>query len=189
MPAPVRRRRDAAGDVFEQAIQQAVQFREHHAAARVANFLRKVADRAVGLRQRGVAQEQARRKALDGAAHHAVGVLRLDLAVDLDPQFLERPVGGEDMGDIAEGVFVGGEPRIGHDVDAPAPDVLAFVVARRQPQHLDHAGGGRIVAVDRAMGDAKAHVGRQRTDDGGQIGSTIDQAILSVLRRLSSVVR
>ena len=134
-----------------------MQFREHHAAARVANFLRKVADRAVGLGQRGVAQEQARRKALDGAAHHAIGVLRLDLAVDLDPQFLERAVGGEDMGDVAEGVFVRGEPRVGRDVDAPALDILAFVVARRQSQHLDHAGGGRIVAVDRAMGDAKAH--------------------------------
>ena len=84
-----------------------MQFREHHAAAGVANFLRKVADRAVGLGQRGVAQEQARRKPLDGAAHHAIGVLRLDLAVDLDPQFLERPVGGEDVGDIAEGIFVG----------------------------------------------------------------------------------
>ena len=57
------------------------------AAARGADFLRKVADRAVGLGQRGVAQEQARRKALDRAAHHAVGVLRLDFAVDLDPQF------------------------------------------------------------------------------------------------------
>ena len=156
-----------------------MQFREHHAAARVANFLRKVADRAVGLGQRGVAQEQARRKALDAAAHHAIGVLRLDFAVDLDPQFLERAVGGEDMGDIAEGVFVGGEPRIGHDVDAPALDILAFVVARRQPQHLDHAGGGRIVAVDRAMGDAKAHVDDRGSDDREQITSTIDEAILS----------
>ncbi len=120
----------------------------------------KVANRAVGLRQRGVAQEQARRKALDGAEHHAIGVLSLDLAVDLDPQFFERAVGGEDVGDIAEGVFVGGQPRIGHDVDVPALDILAFMVARREPQHLDHAGGWRIVAVDRAMGDAKAHEGQ-----------------------------
>ena len=102
-----------AGDIFVQAIQQAVQFGEHVAAARIANFLRKIADRAVGLGQRGVAQEQARRKALDRAAHDAIGVLGLDLAIDLDPQFLERAVGGEDVGDIAEGVFVGGQPRIG----------------------------------------------------------------------------
>ena len=52
----------------------------------------------------------------------------------------------------------------GDDVDAPALDILAVVVARRQPQHLDHAGRGRIVAVDRAVGDAKAHGGYRGSD-------------------------
>ena len=121
----------------------------------------KFADRRIGLGQRGVAQKQARRETLDGAAHDAVGVLRLDLAVDLDGELAERSVGGEHVGDIAEGVLMGGKPRIGRNVDAPAHDVLALVVARRQPQHLDHARGRRIVAVDVAMGDAQAHV----TDD------------------------
>ena len=120
---------------------------------------RKIADRRVGLRQRRVAQEQARRKPLDGAAHDAVGVLRLDLAVDLDAQLRERPVGGEHMRDIAEGVFVRGKPRVGGNVDAPAHHILAFMVARRQPQHLDHARGRRIVAIDGAVGDAQAHDG------------------------------
>ncbi len=45
----------------------------------------KVVDCRIGLGQGGVAQEQARRETLDGAADDAVGVLRLDLAVDLDP--------------------------------------------------------------------------------------------------------
>ena len=142
-----------------QAIEQAVQFGERLAAARGADFLRKVADCGIGLRQCGVAQKQAGWKSLDGAAHHAIGALRLDLAVDLDAQFVEWAVGGKYVGDIAERVFVAGEPRIGGHIDAPAHDILALVVTRRQPQHLDHAGGWRIVAIDVAMGDAKTHIG------------------------------
>ena len=38
----------------------------------------------VGLRERGLAQEQARRKSLDRAANHAVGVVGIDLAFDRD---------------------------------------------------------------------------------------------------------
>ena len=113
----------------------------------------------IGLRQR-----VSRRNRLGGnrstrAAHHAVGVLRLDLALDLDAQLGERTVGGEDMGEVAEGVFVGGEPRVGGNVDAPADHILAVVVARREPQHLDHARGRRVVAMDDAVGDAQAHGG------------------------------
>ena len=145
--------------VFVQPVQQRVQFGEHFAAAwRRGRFARIRGSRASACVKRGVAQEQARRETLDGAAHDAVGVLGLDLAVDLDAQFAERPVGGEHVGDIAERVLMGGKPGVGGDVDAPAHHVLALVVSRRQPQHLDHAGGRRIVAIDGAVGDAQAHV-------------------------------
>ena len=140
-----------------QPVEQRVQFGENLAAVRGADRLRKFADRRIGLRQGGVAQEQARRKPLDGAAHHAVGVLGLHFAVDLDAQFAERPIGGEHVGDVAEGVLMGGKPRVGRYIDAPAHHVLAVVIARRQPQHLDRARGRRIVAIDRAVGDAHAH--------------------------------
>ena len=100
-------------------------------------------------------------KRLDRAAHDPVGVLGLDLAVDLDAQLVKRPVGGKHVGDIAEGILVRGKPRIRRHVDAPAHHVLALVIARRQPQHLDHARGRRIVMVDGAMGDVDAHFGNR----------------------------
>ena len=74
-------------------------------------------------------------------------------------KFVERPVGGEHVGDVAERVLLLVEPRVRRHVDAPAHHVLAVVVARRQPQHLDHAGGRRIVAIVGAVGDADAHSG------------------------------
>ncbi len=43
---------------------------------------------------------------------------------------VERAVGGEHVGDIAEGVLVRRQPRIGRDVDAPARDMLAVVRLR-----------------------------------------------------------
>ena len=127
-------------------------------AARTSSAKSRMAASACG--QAGVAQEQARRKSLERAAHDAIGILRLDLAFDLDAQLRERAVGGEDMGEVAEGVLVGIEPRVAGNVDAPADDILAFMVARGEPQHLDHAGGRRLVAMDDAVGDAQAHVRR-----------------------------
>ncbi len=109
--------------------------------------------------KRRVAQEQARREPLDGAAHHAVGILRLNLAIDLEAQLGERAVGGENVHEIAEGVFMGVEPRVGGNVDAPADHVLAVVVTRGEPQHLDHADGRRVITMDDAVGDAQAHNG------------------------------
>ena len=67
-----------------QSVQQSVQVPEHVAAVRRANLASKIADARIGLRQRRVAQEQARRKTLDGTAHDAVGILCLDFAVDVD---------------------------------------------------------------------------------------------------------
>ena len=160
-------RRIAFADrLFVQPVQEGVQLGEPVAAIRRANIERKIPDGRVCLSQRRVAQEQARRKPLDGAEHHPLGILRLDLAIDLDAQLRERAVGGEDMREVAEGVFMGGEPRVAGNVDAPADHILAFVVARREPQQLDHAHGRRVVTMDDAVGDAQAHNGRLRPDEG-----------------------
>ena len=132
---------------------------ENVAAVRGADIAGKIADPRVGLRQRCVAQEQVRRKSLDGAAHHPVGVLRLHFAVDLDAQCIEGAGGGEDVGEIAEGVLVRVKPHVGGHIDAPADHILAFVVARGEPQHLDHACGRRVVATEHGLGDAQAHNG------------------------------
>ncbi len=52
---------------------------------------REFAQRAVGLRQRALAQVHLRRQRLDRAAHHADRVGRLDLADGGDGQALDRP--------------------------------------------------------------------------------------------------
>src|SRR6185437_3864919 len=61
------------------------------------------------------------------------------------------------MGDVAEGVLMHVEPRVGGDVDLPIDDILAVMAPRRHPQDLDHAGGRRRVAIGRGVGDAQAH--------------------------------
>ena len=117
----------------------------------------KAAISASGVVSAVVAQIEARRKSLDRAAHDALGIAGLDLALDRDGELAERALGGEGMGEVAEGVLVLVEPAIRGDVDPPARHVLAVVVARGQPQHLDHAGRGRPVAIARQVRDADAH--------------------------------
>ena len=104
-----------------------------------------------------VAQEQAGREMLDRAAHDAVAVLGLDLALDQQPQGLERAVGAERVGDVAERVLLRVEPAVGRGVDAPVDHVLAVVIARRHAQRLDHALGRLVVAVDGFVRDSDAH--------------------------------
>ena len=72
-------------------------------------------------------------------------------------EHVERAFRGERMGDVAEGVLMMIEPAIYGDVHTPARHVLAVVVARGQPQHLDHAGRGRPVDIARQVRDADAH--------------------------------
>ena len=111
----------------------------------------------IGRGERGRAQIEARRKSLDRAAHDALGVAGLDLALDHDGKFAERAVGAEGVGEVAEGVLMLVEPAIHGDVDPPARHVLPVVVARGQPQHLDHAVRGRPVDIARQVRDANAH--------------------------------
>ena len=59
------------GDLVVQPLEQRVQQRQRLGLRRARTSLRKVADRLVGLGQRRLAQEQARRKPLDRAAHDA----------------------------------------------------------------------------------------------------------------------
>ena len=116
-----------------QPFQQSVHLRQCIACATPARAFREIADRFVRRSQRGRTQEQARRETLDGAADDAMAVLRLDLAIDIDAKLGQRAGGAEHVGDVAERVLVRGEPRIRRQVDPPAYDVLAVVVARSQP--------------------------------------------------------
>ena len=63
---------------------QSVQQRQRIVAGIGARAVGEFGDAVVGLRQRGLAQEQLRRKALDRAAHNAVGVVSVDFAFDRD---------------------------------------------------------------------------------------------------------
>ena len=69
------------------------------------------------------------------------------------------------MGDVAERVLMLVELAVFRQVDAPVLDILAFMVAWRQPQRLDHAARGFLVAVD----------GLVRNPD-AQVGATIEKA-------------
>ena len=120
--------------------------------------LGKFRDRRVDMRQHRLAQIEARREALDRTLHHAVGVLRLDLALHRQAQFGERPIHGEDVADVAERVLVLGKLAVLRHVDAPADDILAVVIARRQPQRLNHRAGRLGVPIACRMRDADSHV-------------------------------
>ena len=109
------------------------------------------------MRERGLAQEQAGRKTLDRAADDAFGILGVDLAFDRDRQFAKRSLGGEGMGDVAEGVLVLVQQAILRQVDAPVYHILPVVIARREAQHLDHAGGRRVVAIGGRVGNTNSH--------------------------------
>jgi hypothetical protein len=160
------RRIGFANRLIVQPMQEGVQFGERITAVRRANIESKIPDRRVRLGQRRIAPEQARREPLDGAEHHPFGILRLDLTVYFYAQLGERAVDGEHMREIAKGVLMGVEPHVAGNVDAPTDHILAFVVARREPQHLDHAPGRRIVTMGDAVGDAQAHNGLRKPDKG-----------------------
>jgi hypothetical protein len=124
---------------------------EHVAFGRVAARSGKGGDVRVGCGERGLAQVEARREALHGIAHDALGVARLDLALHRHCELAEGALGGEGMDDVAEGILVLIEPAIGGDVDPPVRNILPVVIARGEPQHLDHAGSGLLVAIVRQM--------------------------------------
>src|SRR5215472_971068 len=66
------------------SLQQSVRLRQSVALAARTHPFREIEDRFIRRGQSGGAQEQARRKALDGAADDTVGVVRFDFAVDVD---------------------------------------------------------------------------------------------------------
>ncbi len=138
-------------------IHQSVQQRQLIAAGGRARAVGEVDNGGVGLRELGLAQEQAGREALDRAGDHALGVLGIDLALDRDRQFAKRPLGGKGMADIAEGVLVLVQQAILRQIDPPGDHILSVVIARGEAQHLDHAGGRRVVAISRRVRDANAH--------------------------------
>src|SRR5580698_4832224 len=87
-------------------------------------------------------------------------------------KFVERPIRGEYVADVAKRIFMGGEPHVGGYVDAPVNDVLALVITGCQPQYLNDAAGGRVIAVDRFVSDAQAH---ETSSNRTKTGRAIDQ--------------
>src|SRR5262249_29658631 len=77
--------------------------------------------------------------------------------LDQDSQLVERAIGGEGGGGIAEGVLVLIEPAVRRHVDAPVHDEFAVVVARGEPPHLDHAAGRAAVSIGRPVRGAEQH--------------------------------
>jgi hypothetical protein len=70
------------------------------------------------------------------------------------------------VGDVAEGVLVLLELAVLRHVDAPVLDILSVVIARREPQRLDHAARGLLVAIDGLVRNPDAHghnnIGKRR---------------------------
>ena len=106
--------------------------------------------------QRCLAQKELRRKTFDGTLDAAVGVLRVDFAIDLDAEFVERTLGRERMGDVAERVLMLMQEAIFGQIDPPGQDVLPLVVARRQAQQLRHAGWRRVIGVGGRVGNVES---------------------------------
>src|SRR5205823_5353998 len=116
-----------------------------------------IGNRRIGRRQGGVAQKQRRRKALDRALDHPLGVAGLDLALDQHRELGERTGRREGVRDSAERILMAVEPAFLRQVDAPIDHILAVMVARGQPEHLNDAGRRALVTVDRLVGDPDAH--------------------------------
>src|SRR5271166_2273579 len=103
----------------------------------------------IGTRQRSVAQIKARREPLDGTAQDTLGIACLDFTLHQYCELSKRAFRREGMSNVAEGIFVLMQPAVGRDVDAPAHDVLAVVVAWREPQHLADARRWCLILVVR----------------------------------------
>ena len=123
----------------------------------VAGLVRKACNRWVRFGQRRSPQIKTGRKSLHCSPHDARGVLGLNLALNHETQLGYRPVHGEGMRDIAEGVLVFVQPAILRNLDPPSHDVLSVVIARRQTQVLNDAARRLLVAVRSFVQHANAH--------------------------------
>src|SRR5262249_18422234 len=145
------------GDFAIERSDERMQQREIVATRIGAGGRREIDDRRVRLGQRGLAQKKLRWKAPDGACNEAIGVVGIDFAIDLDAQFVERPLGRERMNDVAKRIFMLMQKTIFRQVDPPRQDMLPFMVAWRQAQQLRHAGRRRVIGVGRCVGNVNAH--------------------------------
>src|SRR5689334_15095711 len=102
----------------------------------------------------------------------------LDQALHGDGEIGGRAV-GHHVRDVAERVLMDVEAGVAGGVDLPVRDILAVMAAGRHAQDLDHAGGGRIVAVGGGMKDFQAHGSASMLEMG-----TIAKAISAVMPEL-----
>ena len=144
---------DVAVDAGEQRVQQP----QRLVAAAPAHLAGEGRDRGIRRGQRRRAQKQAGREMLDRAAHDARGCPgSRPRPRPVRRSVSQRPVGGEGVGDVAEGILLRVEPAVRRYVDAPVDHVLAVVIARRHAQRLDHAfrrlrRSGRSVSCETRM--------------------------------------
>jgi len=103
------------------------------------------------------AQVKTRRKSFDAAGDDTASVGRFDDALYADRELFERSFGGEGMGQVAEGILVLVQQAIVRTLDPPGDDVLAVMIARRQPQNLRHAERRAFVAIGRGVRDMDSH--------------------------------
>ena len=111
------------------------------------------------LRERGLAQIELRRKALERPEDDAARVESLDLADRRHGERRKRPVEREAVHDVAEGVLRGAQAAFDVEIDAPMRNVLAFMGARGETQRLDDGLRRALVTVMRLVTDAQAHAG------------------------------
>jgi hypothetical protein len=90
------------------------------------------------------------------AADDAVGVRRLDLALDGDHGFRMRRVHVVAVRDVAEAVDKRSEVAMSR-AHAPAVDAQSLIGARAQPQHLRRGRNRLLVMVSGLMSNGKAH--------------------------------
>ena len=101
-----------------------------------------------------------RLKRASGHLHNVITMLEddrecLDVAQQLHA--VERAIGGEGMGHIAEGVDMAGEGAIRRHINSPVHHILGIGVARRQTQGLDHPGHRPGIAIGRVVPNPDTH--------------------------------
>ena len=145
------------GDLRVDAAEQPVQGAERIRSGRVGEPGREVLQGPVRRREIRLAEVEEVRQALDRAGQDPGRVLRLDLALDQEGQEFHGLVGLEGVAAVAVAVLEGLQLALDIRLDPPGADMLAVVVAGREPQDLQYRPGGLVVLVARRVLDADPH--------------------------------
>jgi hypothetical protein len=117
----------------------------------------KLGERRIRHRQRRRTQEEDRRQRFRGAAHDAVGRLRLDLALDKHGGAVMRVVDGMGMGEIAEAIHEGRQRPPPLAAHAPAYYAETLMRPRREAQRLDRIMDRAGVVIRGLVANLQSH--------------------------------